>query len=87
MKYPAIIVYCGDKEKIQSVRPAHREYLGKLRSEGKIAMSGPFTDDSGALIVYEAGSLDEARELLEADPFRKAGVFQSYQLKEWNQVI
>lgn len=87
MKYPAIIVYCEDKEKIQSIRPTHREYLGKLRSEGKIAMSGPFTDDSGALIVYEAGSLEEARGFLEQDPFNRAGVFQSYQLKEWNQVI
>jgi uncharacterized protein YciI len=87
MKYPAIIVYCDDTDKIQSVRPTHREYLGKLRSEGKIAMSGPFTDDSGALIVYEAGSLDEARSLLQDDPFNKAGVFESYQIKEWNQVI
>ena len=87
MKYPAVIVYCDDKAKVQSVRPTHREYLGKLRSEGRIAMSGPVTDDSGALIVYEAASLDEARALLEDDPFNKAGVFQSYQLKEWNQVI
>lgn len=87
MKYPAIIVYSSDKQKLQSVRPTHREYLQKLRQEGKLAMSGPFTDDSGALIVYEAGSLDEAKSLLESDPFNKAGVFASYQLKEWNQVI
>ena len=87
MKYPAIIVYCDDKDRVRSFRPAHREYLGKLRSEGKIAMSGPFADDSGALIVYETESLEAARALLQEDPFNKAGVFQSYELKEWNQVI
>lgn len=87
MRYPAILVYCADKDKVQSLRPAHREYLRRLQHEGKLAMAGPFTDDSGALIVYEAASLEEARSLLENDPFNKGGVFESYQLKEWNQVF
>lgn len=86
MKYAAIIRY-GNPDQIQEVRPRHRQYLGQLKEQGKLFASGPFTDDSGALIIYEADSEDEARGLLEADPFRQAGVFQEIQLKEWRQVM
>ena len=87
MKIAAIISYTPDKAKIQEARPAHRQYLmGKL-GEGKIAISGPLTDDSGGIIVYEAGSAAEAEEILKADPFAKAGVFVSWELKPWNPII
>lgn len=87
MKYPAFYVYCSDKDRIQMHRSAHREYVGKLRGEGKIVMAGPFSDDSGALIVYEADSIEGARALIESDPFNRNGVFESYQMKEWNQLF
>lgn len=86
MKYATFIEY-GNRDAIAEVRPAHREYLGKLQEQGQLAASGPFTDDSGALIIYEAESEAEAVEMLEADPFRRAGVFQSYTMKPWNQVF
>ncbi|MEZ4523942.1 MAG: YciI family protein [Thermomicrobiales bacterium] len=86
MKYATFIEY-GNRDSIAEIRPAHREYLGKLRESGQLAASGPFTDDSGALIIYEADSEEEAVQLLEADPFRQAGVFQSYTMKPWNQVF
>lgn len=86
MKVAAIIEY-GNRDAIGEYRPAHREYLGKLREEGKLAASGPFTDDSGALIVYETDSVEDAEQLLLDDPFRKVGVFQEYQLRPWNQVF
>lgn len=86
MKVATVITY-GNADKIAEVRPRHREYLGSLKQQGKLAMSGPFEDDSGALIVYEVGSLDEARGLIEADPFNEAGVFQSYTMKPWRQVF
>ncbi|HEU5422705.1 MAG TPA: YciI family protein [Nitrolancea sp.] len=72
MKYAAFIRY-GNSDQIATVRPRHREYLGSLKEQGKLAASGPFTDDSGALI--------------QADPFRQAGVFQEIELKEWRQVF
>jgi uncharacterized protein YciI len=86
MKVATFITY-ANQDKIAEVRPRHREYLGTLKEEGKLAMSGPFEDDSGALIVYEVESLDEARRILEADPFNEAGVFQSYTMKPWRQVF
>ena len=60
MKFAAIIEYAQDKAKIAEVRPAHRQYLAGLRERGQLAASGPFTDDSGALIIYEAATREEA---------------------------
>ena len=87
MKYAAIIEYSQDKAKIAEVRPTHRQYLARLKENGQLAASGPFTDDSGALIVYEANSPDEAEGFLKADPFNQAGIFLSYKIRPWNTVI
>ena len=87
MKYAAIIEYSQDKEKIQALRPTHRQYLALLRERGQLAASGPFTDDSGALIVYEAASAQEAEKLLQGDPFHQNGIFLKYVLRPWNPVI
>jgi uncharacterized protein YciI len=87
MKFAAIIAYAQDKAKIAEIRPAHRQYLGTLKAQGRLAISGPFLDDSGALIVYEAPSREEAERLLQADPFNQNGIFLHYDLKPWNPLI
>lgn len=87
MKFAAIIEYLQDKAKVAEIRPVHRQYLTSLRDRGQLAISGPFTDDSGALIVYEAASKEEAETLLQGDPFYKNGIFLKYHLRPWNPVI
>ena len=87
MKYAAVIEYLQDKAKIAEVRPVHRQYLAGLRDSGRLAISGPFTDDSGALIVYEAASAEEAEQILQGDPFYQHGIFLRYQLRPWNVVM
>lgn len=87
MRFAAIIEYTQDKAKIAEVRPVHRNYLAELKAAGQLAASGPFTDDSGALIIYEAASKQEAEQLLQTDPFCAAGVFLRWQLRPWNPVI
>jgi uncharacterized protein YciI len=87
MKFAAIIEYAQDKAKIAEVRPVHRQYLASLKEKGQLAASGPFTDDSGALIIYEAASRDEAEALLQGDPFNKNCIFVTYQIRPWNTVI
>jgi uncharacterized protein len=86
MKFAAVFRY-DNKDKIDEIRPAHREYLGQLQAEGKLHTAGPFTDDSGALIVYEVDTEQEARDLIESDPFNEAGIFASYAIKPWRQVF
>ena len=87
MKFAAIIEYSQDKAKIAEIRPVHRQYLASLKAAGQLAASGPFTDDSGALIVYEAATKEDAEKLLQGDPFNKNGIFLKYQLRPWNTVI
>jgi uncharacterized protein YciI len=86
MKFATVFSY-GNHDRIAEVRPAHREYLSSLKQQGKLFASGPFEDDSGALIIYDADSEQDARSLIEADPFHTAGVFQSYTIKPWRQVF
>ena len=87
MKFAAIIEYTQDRAKIAQHRPAHRQYLAQLRERGQLAASGPFTDDSGALIVYEADSAAAAEDLLQGDPFNLNGIFLTYQMRPWNPVL
>jgi uncharacterized protein YciI len=87
MKFAAIIEYIQDREKIQAVRPTHRQYLTQLKNQGHLVASGPFTDDSGALIIYEAASPEEAEQLLRNDPFCREGIFRTWQLRPWNPVL
>ena len=84
----AVIVTFGDKSKRDEVRPTHRVYLQELLANGKLHESGPFVDDDGALIIYECGSLDEAKELFAADPYSgKEGVVGAVQIREWNRLF
>jgi uncharacterized protein YciI len=87
MKFAAMIEYITDKDKIQSVRPVHRQYLTTLKANGQLAVAGPFTDDWGALIVYEAASAEEAERLLRGDPFHHNGIFVRWTIRPWNPVF
>ena len=87
MKYAAVIEYSPDNAKIAEIRPAHRQYLAELRDAGRLVLAGPFTDDSGSIIVYEAPSAEEAERLLQADPFYDQRIFMRYQLRPWNPVL
>jgi uncharacterized protein YciI len=87
MKFAAVIEYTRDKAKIAEFRPTHRQYLAQLRERGQLAVSGPFTDDSGALIVYEADSRAAAETLLQGDPFHLNGIFLRYDMRPWNPVL
>jgi uncharacterized protein YciI len=87
VKFAAIIEYTQDKAKVQAVRPTHRQYLTELKARGQLVACGPFTDDSGALIIYEATTPEDAEKLLQNDPFNAGGVFLTYRLRPWNAVM
>ena len=87
MKFAAVIEYLQDKEKVESIRPKHREYLRGLLASGNIFATGPFEDGYGALIVYEAETLEKAESLLKSDPFHAAGVFVRWTIRPWKVVM
>jgi uncharacterized protein YciI len=49
----AVTIAYRDRELRDQVRPAHREYLKARFEEGSLVESGPFMDDSGALLIYD----------------------------------
>jgi len=87
MKFAAVIEYSSDLSRLQEIRPAHREYLASLRDTGKLAISGPFTDGPGALIVLEAENKEQVDEIISSDPLTKAGIFQKWTVRQWNPVF
>ena len=69
-------------------RPAHVEHL---KSSGVVELAGPFLDAqgqmTGSLIVLEVPDLDAAHAWAAADPYAKAGLFESVAIRAWNKVI
>jgi uncharacterized protein YciI len=86
MKFAAIIEYAPVPDTITRVRPVHREYIKGLQKNGQIAIAGPFIDDSGGLLVYEAETPEQVDALIRNDPFFKEGVFKSWVLRAWKPV-
>ena len=87
-----VALICLDKPGALQVRldnrPAHVEHL---KSSDFVELAGPFLDPqgnmNGSLIVLEVPDLDAARAWAEADPYAKAGLFESVSIREWKKVI
>jgi uncharacterized protein YciI len=86
---------CKDKPGHLNVRmetrPAHLEHLNKLNAEGTLEMAGPFLDadgkPNGSLVVVNAESAEAAKAIADADPYTKAGLFESVEIKPFNWVF
>jgi uncharacterized protein YciI len=55
---------------------------------GTLVIAGPFTREdgetmNGSLVVIEAASLEAARAIAAGDPFAKAGLFASVEIRPW----
>jgi uncharacterized protein YciI len=85
--FAANLEFTSDLEHRDQIRPHHREYLRSLLDAGKLHESGPYADNSGALIVYEATDLADVQELVANDPYAKAGIIKGATILEWNVVI
>lgn len=64
-------------------RSAHRGHLHRLVDDGKILMAGPFADESGGVIIFEAKDEGEVRELMAQDPFTTGDVFATTEIRPW----
>jgi uncharacterized protein YciI len=85
---------CTDKPNSLAIRKARRpEHLAFLERLGDtLIFAGPFTEEdgvtmNGSLIVIEATSLQAARAIAAGDPFAKAGLFASVDIRPWLWVI
>ena len=66
----------------------HLAWLERRLENGKVPFSGPTPDRSTGIYVFKAGSQDEARALVDTDPFHVAGL-RSHEIieREIHQVL
>ncbi|MDX8500363.1 YciI-like protein [Mesorhizobium sp. VK4C] len=72
-------------------RPAHAAFLGNLIGEGRLAFAGPFLDadgkPDGSLVMIEAPDMAGAQAVAATDPYARAGLFESVEIRAWNWVF
>jgi uncharacterized protein YciI len=77
----------GDLDARARVRPDHLAYVRSLHENGTVVLAGPVGDGSGAMMVLQVGSAEEAARVVEGDPYTAAGVGVDHVLRPWNVVI
>ena len=65
--------------RIQATVPAHAAYWKELNLKGYLG--GPFADRSGGLITFRAENLEEAKRLIENDPFVQESLLEEKSTK------
>ncbi len=80
-----------------AARPEHVERLKALVSQGKLIVAGPnpAIDSSdpgdagftGSIIIAEFDSLQNAQDWADADPYILGGVYESVEVKPFNQAL
>jgi uncharacterized protein YciI len=68
-------------------RSEHLEHLATYDRQGRIRLAGPLTDGHGSLIVVDAESESAVRAFADADPYARAGVFESVEIHPFKQVL
>ncbi len=63
----------------------HLQYLATLRTDGRLAMAGPFLDGDDGLIVLKAATPEEAQDLIARDPLVRAGC--PFSLRPWQRTF
>lgn len=78
--YYMVFLVKGDNRTQDSLTAAeiqkqHLAHLDKLWHDGKLDIAGPFLDDNDmrGVCIYNVKTLEEAKELAEADPAVKSG--------------
>ena len=80
-----------------AARPDHVERLNRLVNQGRLVLAGPnpaidSSDPgdagfSGSIIIAEFESLQDARDWADKDPYILTGVYESVEVKPFNQAL
>jgi uncharacterized protein len=87
-------IVCLDKPGHGTVRAENRPaHLAHLKAhEAQILVAGPLLGDDGqapvgSLLVMDFGDPEAARKFADDDPYAKAGLFQSVDIRPWRKVF
>ena len=71
-----------DKPTFDQYVPAHKAYVRDLIVKGHRARTGYWKQRGGGMLLFEAGSIEEAQAIVDQDPLVKNGCVK-YKLYEW----
>lgn len=75
-----------DKPIFDQYVPDHKAYVQDLIAKGHKAKTGYWLKKGGGMMLFEAKSMDEAKEIVAADPLIENGCV-NYELFEWQIVV
>ncbi len=83
---------CIDKPGHIETRKANRDaHLAWIAESGIVEMAGPFLDANGgmigSLVILTVDDLAQAQAWADADPYAKAGLFDTVTIREWKKVV
>ena len=88
------VALCTDKPDHLQVRldarPAHLDFLKTHSAEIKIAgplLTADGQNPNGSMLILECADAGAAKALLAQDPYAKAGLFASVEIKPWRWTI
>ncbi len=89
---PLFVLSCIDKPDGLEARMGAREaHLAYVRESGIVKLAGPYLTEggemAGSLLIIEAEDLAAAKAFSAADPYRKAGVFQSVDVRPFRLTL
>ena len=87
-----VALVCRDKAGAIQIRLDNRAaHLAHIEASGVVEMAGPLLDEAGqmcgSLIVLSVDDLAAARAWAAADPYARAGLFDSVAISAWKKVI
>lgn len=87
-----VALICIDKPGHLHVRQENRAaHLAHIEASGLVEMAGPFLNAAGemcgSLVILSVDRMEQAQDWAANDPYAKAGLFQSFDLREWKKVI
>jgi uncharacterized protein YciI len=71
------------REQIMPHLQEHLDWQRTMHDAGTVLFSGPAADHSMGIILLRAGSLGEAKQTLDSEPFHKLGL-RTYEVIEWD---
>lgn len=78
-------------ERRRRVRDRHLEGIRPLVEAGALQLGGAYLDEEGemrgSVLLLEADSVQEVRDLLEADIYRREGVWESFEIRPFVRAV
>ena len=86
-----VALICRDRPGALELRKANRQaHLDYIAASGAVEMAGPLIEGgemAGSLLILDVADVAAAEAWAAGDPYAKAGLFESFTIREWRKVI